>query len=126
MIVSKPNLPETFRNWNKILRSQAEIFLTAPINAGSTLLIYSSYALFDNILSNPEKYGFHAQDVRKPGGAIWMDRLHPTSKMHEIIAGDIQEFLRSFPAPHVRKEDTDSSTNDVLNCFSCLNLKQIL
>lgn len=58
--------------------------------------VYSldTHALFMDIFDNPEKHDFRAEHVgRAHGGAIWMDGLHPTSRVHEIIADEIQSLL---------------------------------
>ena len=83
---------------NRLLRTNASIFHKDPEHAGSTILMYSSYALFSNVIAEPEKYGFPPGDIKRRGGSIWMDHLHPTSKMHKVLADDIEEFLKTFAA----------------------------
>lgn len=58
-----------------------------------TALLFSSHRLFLSLLKNPDMYGFEAQDVRKMGGDIWVDHIHPTSKVHDIVASEIAVFL---------------------------------
>ena len=44
----------------------------------------------------PEVYGFDKEDVRKYGGSIWVDFLHPTSKVHDHIASNLADFLQDI------------------------------
>ncbi|KZP21637.1 carbohydrate esterase family 16 protein [Athelia psychrophila] len=60
-----------------------------------TALLLSSHKIFTSVLDNPTVYGFEADDVVTSGGAIWFDYLHPTSKMHEIIAKEVISFLEN-------------------------------
>lgn len=60
--------------------------------------MYSSYALFTKVNEDPAKYGFAPEDVKKRRGPMWMDHLHPTTKMHKVIADDLEGFLKSYPA----------------------------
>ena len=59
------------------------------------MLLYSSHATFTKILDNPEKYDFKAADVRRQGGSVWVDQLHPTSKVHRVVAQEVAEFLET-------------------------------
>jgi phospholipase/lecithinase/hemolysin len=80
-----------YNSWNAALGKTAETF--ASRHEDVTVLIYSSHATFTKILDNPEKYGFNAADVRKPWASVWVDQLHPTSKVHRVVAQDVAEFL---------------------------------
>ncbi|KAH9935006.1 uncharacterized protein B0H18DRAFT_979369 [Fomitopsis serialis] len=91
------NRPPKTTLWNIALRTQAETFAAAHDEA--TVLIYSSWAMFTKVLDAPAAYGFTTDDVRKPAGSIWVDRLHPTSNMHDVIAHDIAQFLGSIEPP---------------------------
>ena len=64
------------------------------------MFLFSSYRLFESILDMPEVYGFDIEDVRKNGGSVWMDFLHPTSKVHDHIASSLADFLQDIaPLP---------------------------
>lgn len=63
-----------------------------------TAMIFSSFDLFNRLLDEPEKYGFKAGDRRRAGGAIWRDHLHPTSKVHDLIAKEVAELLFTVSA----------------------------
>ena len=56
-------------------------------------MIFSSWETFNRVLDRPVSFGFPSKDVQKERGSIWIDHLHPTSKMHNIIARDIGAFL---------------------------------
>ncbi|KAK2466860.1 hypothetical protein APHAL10511_001118 [Amanita phalloides] len=77
--------------WNAALRKAVETF--ASSHEDVTVLLYSSHATFTKILDNPEEYGFNAGDVRRREGSVWADHLHPTSKVHRIVAQDVAGFL---------------------------------
>jgi hypothetical protein len=61
-------------------------------------MTFSSWDTFNRILDDPKKHGFPKRDIRARGGSIWMDYLHPTSRIHDFIARDISMFLNSQPA----------------------------
>lgn len=80
-----------FEQWNDTLRSSATRF--AGDNPGVTVLVYSSYETFTRVLDDPASCGFRPEDVQKAAGSIWVDHVHPTSKMHDEIAKDMLSFL---------------------------------
>lgn len=61
-------------------------------------MVLSSFDLFNLVLETPSDYGFDEEDVQEMYGPMWADFIHPTSRMHEIIAERVNEFLRSHPA----------------------------
>lgn len=79
--------------WNVALRAEAEKFASSYDEA--TVLIYSSWATFTKVLDDPTAFDFAQEDVKKSAGSIWVDRLHPTSKMHGVIAQDMAQLLNS-------------------------------
>jgi len=85
-----------FTTWNHLLRENIQQF--ASSHPGVTTLLFSAWSLFTRVLQDPLQYGFDESDPRKAGGGIWMDPLHPTSRMHSIIAHDLANFLGSHPA----------------------------
>jgi hypothetical protein len=58
-----------------------------------TALYFSSYKVFTSIFDNLEEYGFPPDHVKRPGGSIWADHLHPTSVVHAILAVELEKFL---------------------------------
>ena len=61
-----------------------------------TMVIYSSWETFTRVLNDPTMYGFKAEDTKKMGGSIWVDHIHPTSRVHAFIAEDLDEFLKKY------------------------------
>jgi len=80
-----------YDKWNIALRSSAEAF--SSTHPAATVLLFSSHATFTRVLDDPVRHNFSATEVRRKKGEIWMDRLHPTSKMHSFVAKDLAEFL---------------------------------
>ena len=70
-------------------------------------MVYSSWDTFTRVLDDPTSHGFSNKDTSKAGGAIWVDRLHPTSRMHDIVAHDLAQFLNAQPAYNVSLADHD-------------------
>jgi phospholipase/lecithinase/hemolysin len=91
-----PDRDESFLNWNTELGKAVHRFSAAHRDA--SVMIYSSWDIFTQVLDDPVRYGFSTEDVRKKGGAIWVDHLHPTSKMHDIIACGLARFLNAQAA----------------------------
>lgn len=59
--------------------------------------IYDTSKVFNEVLDNPEKYGFtNATAVCDEGDCIWYDKSHPTYAMHKILAEDLEKFLRNI------------------------------
>ncbi|KZP09944.1 carbohydrate esterase family 16 protein [Athelia psychrophila] len=82
--------------WNTLLAKNVHSF--ASSHQDVTALIFSSHATFTRVLNDPTAHGFQEEDVDKEAGSIWVDALHPTTKMHEVIASDISAFLESVPS----------------------------
>ncbi len=75
--------------WNELLGSSIAKF--AEMYQDSTALFFSPAEIFSKLLDDPAFYGF---DV--PGGvSMWMDHIHPTSRVHDFLAADLTEFLKS-------------------------------
>jgi hypothetical protein len=82
-------------NWNTELSKSAQTFSVAHRDA--TVMIFSSWETFNRVLDDPVSYGFPVEDVQEQRGSIWIDHLHPTSKMHDIITRDLGTFLVAQP-----------------------------
>ena len=80
-----------YDRWNTALQSYADGFSSAYPEA--TTLLFSSHATFTRVLDDPVGHDFGAREVRRKKGEIWMDHLHPTSKMHGLVAKDLDSFL---------------------------------
>lgn len=77
------------------MREAAKSF--SSTHADSSVFVFSSFDLFHTILGDPTTYGFEAADVKRRGGSVWVDHLHPTSKVHDHIAEAIAKFLTEIP-----------------------------
>ena len=71
-------------------------------------MIFSSWATFNRLLDNPNAHGFPEWDVSRFGGSIWLDHIHPSSAVHEVVARDFSEFLRAQAA--FGTQDAESAT----------------
>jgi hypothetical protein len=80
-----------YDRWNIALQSSAEAFSSA--HSAVTALLFSSHGTFTRVLDDPVGHNFGAKEARRKKGEIWMDRLHPTSKMHSFVARDLVKFL---------------------------------
>lgn len=71
--------------------------MTTPNGTGVhgdlSVFIFSSWDTFMSILDYPEAYDFDEDNVDEAEGPIWMDSLHPTSKVHAILAKHLYKFL---------------------------------
>jgi hypothetical protein len=85
-----------FLNWNTSLHDMISKF--AANHADITAFTFSSWDLFTRILDDPVTHGFPKGDVQKFGGSIWVDHVHPSSKIHDFIAKGFSDFLNSCPA----------------------------
>ncbi|RDB21445.1 Acetylesterase [Hypsizygus marmoreus] len=83
----------SFDNFNRELLSATREFAAAHPDV--TAMIFSASATFHSILDEPQLYGFPASDSKKFGGSIWVDHIHPTSKVHDYVANAVAEFLDS-------------------------------
>ncbi|PVG00361.1 hypothetical protein CPB86DRAFT_782701 [Serendipita vermifera] len=86
--------------------SQSLTPYTTPVSTPSgvgvdgdvSMFVFSSWNTFMSILDYPEAYHFDSDDVDEAEGPIWMDNLHPTSKVHAIIAKHLFNFLNGIKA----------------------------
>lgn len=60
-------------------------------------MILSSFDFFNLVFKTPSEYGFEEKDIRMRYGPVWADHIHPTSRIHELFAERVNEFLRSYP-----------------------------
>lgn len=90
-------LQDAVLEWNSALSEAAAKF--AAEHTDATVLVWSSWRLFSDILTNPAAYGFPQEDAAKEEGAIFEDGLHPTSAVHRVIAQELLEFLSTVTRP---------------------------
>jgi hypothetical protein len=86
-----------YHNWNTELYKAVHNFSTES-HPGVSAMLFSSWDTFTRVLDDPVTHGFQKSDARKAEGAIWVDSIHPTSKMHGFIARDLAQFLNTQPA----------------------------
>ncbi|KAI0336551.1 hypothetical protein GY45DRAFT_1315944 [Cubamyces sp. BRFM 1775] len=91
-----PEFSRPYEVWNSGLRSHVLAF--ADKHPDITTLFYSSWSTFTRVLDDPVSHGFNQEHVSRSGGDIWVDNLHPSSKMHDWVAHDISKFLHEQPA----------------------------
>ncbi|KAI0371723.1 hypothetical protein BV20DRAFT_159228 [Pilatotrama ljubarskyi] len=77
-------LQERANAWNILLHSEAKKF--AEETSSATVLVFSSHAVFTDLLDDPERYGFTQDDVAAEDGEVWVDELHASSLVHKIVA----------------------------------------
>lgn len=82
---------ENYLNWNTSLATAATLFATT--HPDTTVMIYSSWDTFTALLDDPAAHGFPVQDIKKVGASVWYDHLHPTSRVHDLVARDMARFL---------------------------------
>jgi phospholipase/lecithinase/hemolysin len=87
---------QTYERWNEVLRGNAKVFLSE--NEDVTTMVLSSWDFFKLVFGTPSEYGFEEGDIRKRYGPVWADHIHPTSRMHELFAVRVNEFLSGYPA----------------------------
>jgi len=80
--------------WNTNLRQAIEVFCSEHEDA--TIFLFSSYEAFNVMLDDLEKYGMEPTDARKQGGSVWVDHIHPTSKVHDHIGRSVAQFLEGI------------------------------
>ena len=85
-----------YEAWNSTLRERVARFSAA--HPDITTLFFSSWDTFTRVLDDPLAHGFQPEHVSRAGGEIWVDHLHPSTKMHDWIAYNLSRFLTSLPA----------------------------
>jgi phospholipase/lecithinase/hemolysin len=87
-----------FFNWNVTLDKAIRSFVAekSTVDDPVTAIYFSSHKVFTALLDNPTSHGFPQGDIKKSGGSIWMDHLHPTSAVHLIVANELDGFLSSI------------------------------
>lgn len=76
-----------------------EIF--AASHEGVTTSLFSPAQTFNRLLDDPLLYGF---DVN--GATIWMDHIHPTSRVHDFLAADLAKFLEDIKQSYSESGET--------------------
>jgi len=104
--------PEDIVKFNKILKGFVEEFKDQYPD--TNVFIYNSYNEFHYILENHSNYNITeinnyctiSEICSNPENYYWADAIHPTFKVHEIIAKDIDALLN---ANSIKEEPTTST-----------------
>ncbi|CAE6380245.1 unnamed protein product [Rhizoctonia solani] len=86
---TEPTLGSRVLAWNARLKRAAEAFQARRPDV--SVFYYDTWALYTELLDNPEKYGF--SDTTTVGGSFWYDPVHPRTKVHDYMAANLAEFL---------------------------------
>jgi len=86
-----------FKAWNASLAAHIAEFATDHSDA--SVFLFTAWDTFTRVLDDPVAHGFKTGDTRRKGGGIWVDQLHPTSAMHEVVAQDMAIFLDGVGKP---------------------------
>ncbi|THH26567.1 hypothetical protein EUX98_g7625 [Antrodiella citrinella] len=86
---------EIYNRWNVMLAQYVATFASDHLDV--TTMIFSSHQTFTDLIKDPVKYGFEKEEGRKRAGAVWVDYIHPTSKVHWVVARDLASFLNAQP-----------------------------
>jgi len=103
---------QQYHTWNLTL--EQELRKWASTHPDITAFLFSSWDSFSRVLDDPSAFGFDPSDIFQAGGAIWVDRLRPTSAMHRVIADYVVSFLES-QSPLVTTGHPDFSKNRACN-----------
>ncbi|KAH8116759.1 hypothetical protein DFH11DRAFT_1505237 [Phellopilus nigrolimitatus] len=87
---------DPYADWNTCLHASARAFAAA--HADASVFVFSAWRVFDAVLDAPEAHGFATGDSGRIAGGIWVDRMHPTTGMHRLLARHMHEFLLSVDA----------------------------
>ncbi|CCO28298.1 hypothetical protein BN14_02293 [Rhizoctonia solani AG-1 IB] len=85
----EPTLGSRVDLWNARLKRAARALQAR--HSDISIFFYDAWALYNELLDNPEKYGF--SDTTTVGGSFWYDPVHPRTKVHEYMAANLAEFL---------------------------------
>jgi hypothetical protein len=62
-------------------------------NKGVSMMLFSAHECMSAILDDPATYGLNPEDLNKVDGSVWVDHMHPTSLVHDLLARDLSRFL---------------------------------
>lgn len=57
------------------------------------MLLFDAYSLFSRMLADPVAYGFPAGSGHMYDQEMYVDNIHPTSRVHQIVAKEVASFL---------------------------------
>lgn len=85
----------------------AQLALLNALNPAANLILFDTFSIFNQIIANPDAYGFTNTDIpcllsladnvcSDPGSHLLWDDLHPTTQAHAVFA---TAFARAIPLP---------------------------
>ncbi|KAG8928332.1 hypothetical protein FRC02_007056 [Tulasnella sp. 418] len=77
--------------WNQLLPNNVRSFQAS--HDRSSVFLFDAHQLFKDILANPSAHGFSPNAGHMADGEIWVDNIHPTEEVHDIIAQHVAQFL---------------------------------
>lgn len=77
--------------WNELLRTRTAEFGSSSNEA--TVLLFSSHQVLAEVLEDPLKYDLGEDDPTIERGGIWVDDLHLTSEVHDILGEQLFKSL---------------------------------
>ncbi|EAU88508.1 hypothetical protein CC1G_04214 [Coprinopsis cinerea okayama7 len=98
-----PSQETQFQKWNSLLLAAIRDFQSK--HPDCTILVYSLYEMFSVVLDDLDTYGFPPSHKHISNGTVWLDHIHPTSKIHDLIAHFLCDFLNEVPK-YEPEEDT--------------------
>ncbi|EPQ58338.1 hypothetical protein GLOTRDRAFT_57235 [Gloeophyllum trabeum ATCC 11539] len=98
-----------YDSWNRRLREHCKAF--AADHPDASVFIYSAHRTFSRILNDPISHGFSSLDTVTAFGEVWVDQVHPTSRIHDWVAKDFAAFLYNRKPYEEAEGDTDSASD---------------
>ena len=96
-----------YQRWNRHLKDGLEYFKKK--HPDCTIMVFSLYQTFSVILEDLDMYGLPPSHRHASRGQVWIDHLHPTSKIHQLLAHFLSDFLSEVPVVD-KKEPTSHDT----------------
>ncbi|TBU21927.1 hypothetical protein BD311DRAFT_771330 [Dichomitus squalens] len=89
-------IEDRVETWNETLQTQTTEFGLSSTEA--TVFLSSAHQVLTDVLDDPLEYEFSEGDPADEGGGIWVDELHLTSEVHDILAEQLlRAVLNSVP-----------------------------
>ena len=76
-------MKDRVKTWNDLLQAQTTEFGLSSKEA--TVILFSAHQVLAEVLEDPLAYDFSEEDPTNEGGCIWVDDLHLTSEVHDIL-----------------------------------------
>ncbi|KIO19679.1 hypothetical protein M407DRAFT_30680 [Tulasnella calospora MUT 4182] len=80
------------RIWNETLTTQAQNNF-AEAHPDASIFVFDARSVFEQMLTDPAKYGFSAKAGRGFDQEMYWDAIHPTTAVHRIVAKAVADFL---------------------------------